>query len=248
MDPRLKLLLVLAVCFALAAPSAHAQQWDLSQYANIAPLPGAGVAIDTNGRIDGRGAMQINIPVAYTPNWGYVAGSAYGGAHVRGQVDEFGNGSGFFAMGFFNRPGIYMSGMKTSHVSGESLAWSGQGGLTSEAKNFVAIAIGQQDILGKEVGGVSPYAVATKSVLIGARTYYFTLGYGGGRFLDNLFGGLSTPLTDKLNLAVENDGYQANIGLGWRPGGRDGKMTVLGAYNGKCGFLLGFSVSGSFAR
>jgi hypothetical protein len=219
----------------------------LSQYANIAPLPGAGVALNATGRLDGNGAFQVNIPVAYTPGWGYVSASAYGGAHVGGPAGELGNGSGVFAAGFFHRPSVFLSSMKTSHVLDESYAVSVQGQLLSDMPGTPALAVGEQDVLGKELGGVSPYVVLTKSLQLKNRTLFATLGYGGGRFLDKPFGGLSTPLGRSFNLAIESDGYQLNAGLGWRPSGRSGKLTFLGAYNGKCGWLLGLNVAGAFS-
>lgn len=219
----------------------------LSQYANIAPLPGAGIAMSPEGRPDGAGALQINIPVAYTPGWGYISASAYGGAHVGGPADEFGNGSGVFGVGFFSKPSIFFSGMRTSHLADESTAVSFQGQLVADTPGTPAVAIGEQDILGKELDGVSPYIVVTRAFKLNRRPMFATLGYGGGRFLDAPFGGLSMPLGNSLNLALENDGYQFNAGIGWRPGGRMGKLTFLGAYNAKCGWLFGLNVAGSFS-
>lgn len=196
------------------------------------------------GEVDGAGAFQINIPVAYTPGRGYVAASVYGGAHVGGPVSELGNGSGVLSAGFFRKHKVFVSAMKVSHLLKESFAVSGQVGLVEETPSAPAVAIGQQDLLGKEPDGESPYVVVTKSARMGGRTVYATLGYGGGRFIDKPFGGLSIPLAPSFNLAVEHDGFQLNGGLGWRPGGRHGKVTLLGAYNGKCGWMLGVSAAG----
>jgi hypothetical protein len=219
----------------------------LSQYANIAPLPGAGVALSPAGKPDGSGAFQVNIPVAYTPGWGYLSASAYGGAHVGGPSWELGNGSGVFGAGFFGSPRVFISGMRLSHLMDESFALSGQAELVRETDTTPAIAVGEQDMLGKELDGVSPYLVVTKSLRISNRPVHATLGYGGGRFVDGPFGGISMPLGSRMNLALENDGYQFNAGLGWRPGGRMGKLTFLGAFNGKCGWLFGLNVAGSFS-
>jgi hypothetical protein len=218
----------------------------LSQYANIAPLPGAGVALNASGEPDGQGAFQINIPVAYTPGWGYVSGAVYGGAHVGGPTSELGNGTGVFGAGFFSKPKIFVSGMKVSHLVDDSMAVNGQVALVDDTPTTPAIALGEQDILGKELDGTSPYVVLTKSLQIGSRPLFATLGYGGGRFINRPFGGLSVPIGNSLNLAVENDGYQLNGGLGWRPGGRNGRLTFMTGFNGKCGWVVGFNIAGGF--
>lgn len=218
----------------------------LSQYANIAPLPGAGVALNANGEPDGQGAFQINIPVAYTPGWGYVSGAAYGGAHVGGPSGEFGNGTGVFGVGFFNKPRIFFSGMKVSHLVSDSMAVNTQVGLTDDTSTTPAVAVGEQDIFGKEMDGDSPYVVLTKSFRVKDQPLFATLGYGGGRFINKPFGGLSLPIGSSLNLAVENDGWQVSGGLGWRPGGRNGRLTLLTGFNGKCGWVAGFNIAGRF--
>ncbi len=243
------LALVLSLGVGVQARYTHSDPASVgrSQYANIAPLPGAGTAISATGQPDGQGAFQVNIPVAYTPGWGYVAASAYTGAHIDGATDEFGNGSGVFAAGFFGGPRLFVSAMKVSHLWDESLAVSAQVSIRPETSRAPEIAVGCQDILGKETDGTSPYVALTKSLLFGGRRVIATVGFGGGRFLDNAFGGLSMPLGDSFNLAVENDGYQFNTGVGWRPGGRDGKLTILGGYNSKCGLLFGANIAGWFS-
>jgi len=209
------------------------------QYINIAPLPGAGIAIDHNGDPDGRGAFQINIPVAYTPRWGYIGASAYKGNHPDRQVLETGNGSGVFGAGFGNNPSFFISGMQVSRILDESQAVSSQLSLVKETKSLPAISGGVQDVLMKEANGRSVYFVATKQVTFGKTPAFATVGFGGGRFLNQPIAGLSVPLGGWLNIAAEYDGYQMNTGLGWRPGGQKGWATLLTAYNGKTGWLFG---------
>ena len=213
------------------------------QYGNIAPLPGAGIAIDADGRPDGLGALQINIPVAYNPRSAYFFFSAYSGNYTNVHNEVFGNGSGVFGVTFGSRPRIYISAMQVSRDIGEAKALSCQVMLADEAPNRPAIAVGMQDVLKKEPDGRSLYAVFTKAVAVSDTQVYATLGYGGGRFLDHVFGGLSAPLGGHFNLAAEWDGFQLNTGLAWRPRGRDGKLTVLGGYNGRAGWLVGVGMT-----
>jgi len=254
---RLRLGFVLFACVVLAGVCMTGAQaryhhtdvsgYERSQYVNIAPLPGAGIALNAAGELDGLGALQINIPVAYTPGWGYVAGGGFEGAHIGGPSWSFDNGTGVVATAFFGKPSVFISGMKVSHLVDESFALNGQAGLVRDTAKTPAFAVGEQDMLGKEPGGVSPYLVFTKSLSLNRYPVFATLGYGGGRFLDKPFGGLSAPLGTSCNLAVENDGYQFNAGLGFRPGGRNGKLTLLLAHNSKAGWLAGLSVAGSFS-
>lgn len=231
---------------AVSAPAYYHPpgQMELTQYANIAPLPGSCVAVNAGGRPDGLGAYQINIPVAYTPARGFFAVCASVGAHTRSSATEFGNGSGYIGAGISNRRKTFVSAMKVSHIVGESRVWSFQVSLVEESEKTPAVSLGVQDLFEKEVDGRSPYLAVTKTLSVGKRTGFATLGVGGGRFLDNPFGGFSVPLSDKLNLAVEHDGYQLNAGLGLRPGGRHGKWCIIAAYNGKCGWLAGISAAG----
>ncbi len=211
-----------------------------AQYVNIAPLPGAGVALNSHGVPDGLGAFQINIPVAYTPGWGYAGLGVFEG----GLIDQSGlnNGSGVLGAGFGEWPKLYISAMQVSDIWSESKAVSAQLAVVPEHGNTPAVAIGDQDILRKEIGQRAPYGVMTKELSLSGRPIFATLGYGTGRFLNSPFGGLSAPIGNNLNVAVEWDGWQMNTGVGWRPGGRSGKLTLLAAYNGQVGPLLGATV------
>lgn len=240
-----RLLLLVFACVMIVGAPAICKTPNF-QYANIAPLPGGGIAIDKAGRPDGQGALQINIPVAYTPGWGYASLGVFKGKHPYTGSDEFGNGSGIFALGFFNKRRTYMSGMQVSRLSNEAKALSGQVSLADETLTTPALAVGVQDILGKERNGRSIYLVATKGVKIGNREAFATLGFGTERFLDGPFGGISLPLSSSLNVVAEWDGYQINGGFGWRPSGRHGNLTILGAVNGQAGWLLGASLAYNF--
>ena len=215
------------------------------QYRNIAPLPGGGIALNSEGEPDGFGAMQINIPVAYTPGWGFAELGIYKGTHGVHENDNS-NGSGVLSMGFFGFPRVYMSGMQVSHIWSESKAVSGQVFLMPETDRQPALSLGVQDILFKEKNNRAVYGVMTKAFQLGKQDIFATAGYGGGRFLNRPFGGLSTPIGDKFNFATEWDGFQLNAGVGWRPGGRNGHITILGARNFRAGWLVGIGASFDF--
>ncbi|MGC8863168.1 MAG: YjbH domain-containing protein [Armatimonadota bacterium] len=219
-----------------------------TQYANIAPLPGAGIAFDPRGEPDGFGAVQANIPIAYTPGAGQSSLGIYGGSHIGEFSPKLPNGSGSFSAGFGTSLRVYFSAMQVSSLLFEdSKALSVQVQLAEETAKTPALALGCQDLLNKEKQtGASRawYFVATRSVVLSDRNLYVTVGYGGGRFLHRPFAGVSVPLSGSLNAAVEYDGFQVNEALAWRPGGRFGAVTILAGYNNRCGALLGAGATG----
>lgn len=228
-------------CWAVNVP--------VTQYANVAPLPGGGLALNQDGEPDGRGAMQINIPIAYTPGDGYASLGAFSGEHVSvyyGNSEQ--NGTGVLAFGFGKWPRLYASGMAVSSwLADDSKAVSMQLQFIRETERTPAVAVGIQDLLNKEWKEfrhkmnteVGYYFVATKRLTVAEKPVYASLGYGTGKFLDRPFVGLSYPMNDRLSLAGEYDGYQLNAGVGWRPFGRYSAITVLAGYNGKCGPMVG---------
>lgn len=227
--------------------SARRDPWP--QYTNIAPLPGGGgVALNSEGRLDGHGAAQINIPVAYTPRWGYVQLAGYAGNYSNEKDEEFGNGSGVFALGFFGKPRVYMSGMQVSRHWDEAKVLSGQISVVDETEGVPAVAVGIQDMLEKEEDSRSLYLVATKQFSLGGRTMFGSAGFGNGRFLSRPFVGASAPLGDQINVVVEWDAFQLNVGALWRPGGSHGSVTLLGGYNGQAGWLAGLALAADFGK
>lgn len=233
-------------CMLPAMSPAHAKL-PSTQYVNIAPLPGAGVALDSRGKPDGFGAIQLNIPIAYTPGANQSCISLFSGNHIREFETTPSNGTGIFGAGFGGFPRLYITAMQVSSlIFRESKALSFQMQLTEENGQWPAIALGAQDLLNKEKTtgeAKSFYFVATKSLKSTNKPLYLTFGYGSGRFLHHPFGGISTPLSNNLNLILEYDGFQINEGLAWRPGGRFGPLTFTAGYNNRCGVILGTSLS-----
>ena len=133
-----------------------------------------------------------------------------------------------------------------THIWSEAKAISGQINVFTETTSRPSVSLGVQDILEKEPDNRSPYGVVTKQFSLCSQTLYGTLGYGTGRFINMPFGGVSMPLGRSFNAAMEWDGYQFNVGAGFRPGGRRGWLTFLGAYDGKTGFLVGATAAYRF--
>ncbi|MCE5315384.1 MAG: hypothetical protein ABFD49_06345 [Armatimonadota bacterium] len=239
----------------LFGSASHAMKQPAPQYVNVAPLPGSGMALDSDGKPDGAGAMQINIPVAYTPGKDYVELSAYAGQFVNDNKSDpnWKNGTGTIGFGFGTWPRFYGSGMAVSSlIFDDSKVLSAQLQIVKESGATPAIAIGAQDILNKEEAdfgdtcntGVGYYGVATKNVHVSGKSVYVTAGYGAGRFLDRPFGGVSVPVNNYISLATEYDGFQINTAAGWRPYGRYSCVTVSGGYNGQTGWVLGAHTTG----
>ena len=235
--------ITILICIGISYGVCEAAQ-PSEQYANIAPLPGAGVAINSAGEADGTGAMQINIPVAYTPHWGYMNFAVSEGKHLPPNTsDSLDNGSGILGVAFGSKYPLYISVMQLNRHCDESKTVSSQLSITHGNSIMPSISVGIQDIFENVEGEDSVYAVATKSFSLSNRPVYMTLGCGNGRFLEKPFGGLSLPINDKLNFATEWDGYQINTGVGWRPNGRYGHVTLLLGYNGKAGWLAGMGTA-----
>lgn len=246
-EARIPVVIALALLLCAAVASAQTSLDDPNrQFSNISPLPGGGIAINSEGKPDGLGAVQINIPVAYTPTPGCFTAGVYFGKAVK-EDNELSNPTGNIGVGLGGGARIYVSAMVyTGHIKKGGVALNGQWMLSSETESRPSISIGVQDAFkSAEQKGYSVYAVATKGFVVGQKNIYATVGAGGGRFKHNLFGGLSYPVTDAVNIAAEWDGFQVNSALAWRPSGRDGRMTLLGGYNGRIGVLVG--VGGVFA-
>ena len=244
--------LALTATLSLPNPS-FAENLPSVQYANVAPLPGAGTALNAQGKPDGLGSVQVNIPIAYTPGYDYVNVSAYTGGYFLGSAMEenrdspLPNGTAVVGVGFGGRPRLYVSLMAVSSlVFTESKALNAQLQLVEEGPHTPALAIGTQDLLNKEwrdVNARAYYGVATKSVPLKGRNLYLSAGYGSGRFLDRPFVGASLPLSSQFNFSTEYDGFQFNQGIDWRPGGRFGSLTFLGAYDSRTGWLVGANLA-----
>ena len=218
-------LLVAVVLFGLvlAGPVLAETDWnEFYQFRHSSALPGNMFGVSPAGQIGFDGALQQNVPVAYTPtadNWviGYNSGSNSSSVKLGFSGDDV-NGTAFIGLGA-GRPGhgIYGSWMATE--SRVSEAYNLQYQLVDGGLRGWALAVGVQDILnqrqdyaGNPYGARSIYGVATRPLDLFGDSY-LTVGWGDGRFDSSPFGGLSIPVTGGLTLVTEYDGMQVNAGL-----------------------------------
>lgn len=224
---------------AVCLPCTKAWSTCVQEFAYISPLPGGGLAVSPDGDMDTIGAIQFNIPVAYTPKMGYLNGGAYAGS-TGGDRGEFRHFTGFLGGSVGESTRAYLSVLAaSSHWSPNKFAFSGQILIVPETSKTPAVSVGAQDLFKSVDDETTPYVTATKSLAFRSHKVFLTLGYGGCKFENRVFGGLSYPLSDYFNIAGEYDGSQWNGGVTWKPGGRHGKITLLASYNGRTGVLAG---------
>lgn len=192
----------------------------------MAGLPGGAFGVTPDGDPGFAGALQQNIPVAYTPSWGHfalglaVARSGDGFEWFTKHQDR--DGTGTIIMGF-GKPGhgFCLAPMIVDKKLDKSYNLQLQ--LLDEKPTSPALAIGVVDLLDQREdllhhppgheGSRSFYVTATKQLDLWGRDAYATLGLGTHRFGNGPFGGLSLPFGDRVTGVVEYDGLGVNLGL-----------------------------------
>lgn len=193
-------------------------------------LPGGGWGVTPDGVPGFEGAMQINVPVAYTPHRGLIVGFSSGSYDSTPEL-EFGgrgsNGTAWIAVGLGRSGhGLYLCEMPTANTFdtnfGEPMQ-NAQQQILPETRSQPAVAVGLQDIfenrsryIGAPLrlhGTASPYVVATRRFGDPERPVYVTLGLGWGRFNSTAIGGVSWRATEQLTVMVEHDGFNPNGGV-----------------------------------
>ena len=217
------LVAVVVLGLVLAGPVLADTDWkEFYQFRHSSTLPGNMFGVSRTGQVGFDGALQQNVPVAYTPaadNWvmGYNSGSNTGSIEI-GFSGQDVIGTGFIGLGV-GRPGhgVYGSWMVVGRHMEE--AYNFQYQLADGGERGWALAVGIQDILnqrddyvGDPYGARSIYGVATRPLDLFGDSY-LTVGWGDGRFDSSVFGGLSVPVTGGLTLVTEYDGMQVNAGL-----------------------------------
>jgi len=252
--------LLLEVATSLLGLSATGWARDLppsQQYVNISGLPGGGQPLDPLGRAtwEGPGAVQLNIPLAFTPSRGYWSVGAWAGGCVppfRGASEpeiplasgHFRNGTALIGAGM-GRPGrgIYVGDMFKSRRLDQ--AYNLQWQAVHSTAGAAGIAIGMQDVTDAERGARSLYVVASKIFARKPRSPALTLGCGGGRFRHRIFAGFSLQLNKRAYGTVEYDGLQYNGGFVlqvWRAKSVLASLTL--AVNDRDRPLIGVSLAG----
>ena len=193
-------------------------------------LPGQGWAVSQEGLVGFRGALQMNVPVAYTP-FGeniVIAGNAGSEREWRlptrrreGTTDILDGGAiAGLGLGPPER-GYYLSYLATNKGSAFTGAWMAQHQLMGEQRVRPAVAVGLLDVFGNRERRASDpdsnarsfYAVATKRLGGARHPIYGTLGVGTGAFGGGPFGGLSYRATSRLTAMAEYDGSSMNVGF-----------------------------------
>ncbi|MCD6359758.1 MAG: hypothetical protein J7M38_02765 [Armatimonadetes bacterium] len=215
------LTLCIAAMSALTTAACAGEFLEYPEFRYTSALPGGGWGVTPDGTPGFDGALQTNVPVAYTPHQGIILGYSSASMDSTPTIGFSGNdvnGTATIGIGFGSPGrGIYFSEMGTGRrwEGVQNLQWQ----LLPEDEGHPAFAIGVQDIFsqrdrrlgGRGGGAVSYYAVATQQFALGDRPLYVTLGAGFRRF-HGLFGGLSWRATDKLTLMAEYDGWNVNAG------------------------------------
>jgi len=217
------LVAIVLLVLMLVSPVLAETDWnEFYQFRHSSTLPGNMFGVSPAGQVGFDGALQQNVPVAYTPaadNWviGGNSGSNTGSVHI-GFGGANVNGTAFIGLGV-GRPGHGMYGSWMATGTDIAEAYNFQYQLVDGGQRDWALAVGVQDILnqrqnyvGDPHGARSIYGVATRPLDLFGDSY-LTIGWGGGRFDSSPFGGLSVPLTGGLTLVTEYDGMQVNAGL-----------------------------------
>jgi len=224
------LALVLSAARHPAYSSVKAFEGD-QQFSVISPFPGDGLSVLPNGDLRPGGAMQVNIPLAYTPDrlTGILSIDAAQQRQGRNFLTASGrNGTLNLGVGFSaaNR-GVWVSRMLLSQASlrGGDAVFCALVQLVPETPSVPAIALGIQDATNERIR--SPFIVATKQ--LGEKPIFATFGLGRGRFSgSDVFGGVSYAPVKRVTLSGEYDGLQYNVGAGYAV---TPKLSLLASYN-----------------
>ncbi len=195
---------------------------DYPEFRYTSALPGGGWGVTPDGSPGFEGAIQTNVPVAYTPHEGYILGYASGSFDSTPRMGFSGNdvnGTATIALGLgTSGHGLYLCEMGTSNKweSAENVQWQ----VLAESENRPAVAIGVVDafsqrspdrVRSRRGGTISWYAVATQKFGSDEHPVYATAGAGFRRF-NGLFGGVSWRAHEKVTLSTEYDGWNVNAG------------------------------------
>jgi Exopolysaccharide biosynthesis protein YbjH len=109
---------------------------------------------------------------------------------------------------------------------------------TKETGKAPAIAVGVVDIA--DTIDISGYGVVSKAFPFGqGRSFRAHLGYGGGFFNDNVFGGADLAITSNISLMGEYDGSDVNAGARFSLG--QGVRVDLAVLDGRFGAGLAYA-------
>ncbi|MGI5818569.1 MAG: hypothetical protein ACOX9R_10795 [Armatimonadota bacterium] len=205
--------------------------WHYPEFRYTSGLPGGGWGVTPDGIPGFDGAMQLNVPVAYTPHQGLVVGyssASYDSSFKLDLQNLIGegsgpnvNGTGYIGIGL-GKPGygLFLVEMPTS-VDWEPVQ-NAQQQIMPEGRRRPAVAVGYQDLFRhrdgfdrEPHGAGTPYIVATKMCGGNEQPVYVSLGYGKGRFHNSFFGGASWRAMNRLTVLAEYDGWVPNVAVAY---------------------------------
>lgn len=226
---RITALFVVVLTLVGTAATAQGEFREFPEFRYTSGLPGGGWGVTPDGVPGFEGAMQLNVPVAYTPHRGVIVGYSSGSYDSTPDLDTGGpdsNGTGYVALGLGKSGhGLYVCEMPTANNFGSSFGEPVQNiqqQILPETARQPAVAFGMQDVFENRSRFLnaplhlhdtdSPYVVATKQFgADGDRPLYVTIGLGWGRFNSTAIGGVSWRASEKLTVMAEYDGFNPNV-------------------------------------
>lgn len=222
---------LIVACALLLVPlvATAAEFMDYPEFRYASGLPGGSNGVTPEGRIGFDGAMQVNIPVGYTPGWGNFMLTGSVGAVNGGFPDSYAghNNNGTLTAGFgmFHKYKTWISEMGTGKAADNlEPVENVQVEIIPEGEHCPGISVGVVDIFDRraasrtrpfDTGGRSFYVVATREGGTEEKPFYYTLGFGSGRFNDGPFGGISYQPLPRVKVMAEYDGWVGNVGAAY---------------------------------
>lgn len=218
-------LLCLALLLAMTSTATcqHFHDWPVYRYTS--GLPGGGWGVTPEGIPGFDGAIQMNVPVAYTPHRGAIIGYSWASLDSNIRFRTHGDmvtGQGWIALGIGESGrGLFVCEMPTA-VTWEPIQ-NLQQQFMAEGAHQPAVAFGIVDIFENRDRYLnapdrlhdtrSPYVVATKQFGDENAPVHVSLGWGTGRFNDSFFGGVSWRMHEEFTVMAEYDGFNPNAGV-----------------------------------
>lgn len=213
----------LLVTSAVTGFCQHYQEWPVYRYTS--GLPGGGWGVTPDGVPGFDGAIQMNVPVAYTPHRGAIVGYSWASLDSNIRFKTHGDmvtGQAWIALGLGESGrGLFICEMPTA-IKWEPIQ-NIQQQFMAEGARQPAMAFGIVDIFENRDRYLnapdalhdtrSPYVVASKQFGSDDAPIYASLGWGSGRFNNSFFGGLSWRFDDSFTLMAEYDGFNPNAGV-----------------------------------